>query len=216
MPERDLALVVDGSRRDEPLVLLVDSSGAMEPPEPGEIPQPELINALRRLGPSQRDRIGRVVAVSGPGSYMGVRGGLAAGLGTAQALGCGLALVGTLEVVGAGADPDQERVLALADAGRGGTFGQVLEACRGRWRASARPELLARDAPWPRHWTELEHCLGRAGEGRQAPAGVIWLGETRDRRQALAWIVLGDPAPLASYDLVRAEYATPVEGQQWS
>ena len=69
------------------------------------------------------DRVDAIVVVVGPGSYTGVRGGMAAALGVAHARGLRLHGVGTLDVVAAGAHA-QGAVLgwAVAAAGRGGLY----------------------------------------------------------------------------------------------
>lgn len=63
-----------------------------------------------------------VVVVTGPGSHTGVRAGVAAAMGLAQAAGVPLFGVGALEVVAYGAPPGAVRIHAVADAGRGGLF----------------------------------------------------------------------------------------------
>lgn len=212
---KNLVLAVDGSQRDQPLVLLVAGGGEIYWSAPIELPDPALITAVKEAMLLHRDRIGSVVAVRGPGSYIGVRGGLAAGLGVAQSLGCPLALLGALEVIAAQIDPAGEPVLALADAGRGGTFGQELEPGQGkgppiRWRPRGGAMLLGRGVPWPDAWSGRRLVVGVPGEGRQLPAEVISIDAVRDRRMALAWSVTGGPDPIPGYDRVTADYAEPV------
>lgn len=62
-----------------------------------------------------------VVVVIGPGTYTGVRAGMAAALGVAQARGLPLHGVGSLEVV-ACADPGAAAGWVVADAGRGALY----------------------------------------------------------------------------------------------
>ena len=63
-----------------------------------------------------------VVVVTGPGTYTGVRAGMAAALGIAHARGLPLHGVGSLEVV-AGGDPDAVAGdWVIADAGRGALY----------------------------------------------------------------------------------------------
>lgn len=65
---------------------------------------------------------GAVVVVTGPGTYTGVRAGMAAALGIAHARGLPLHGLGSLEVV-ACADPDARADdWAVADAGRGALY----------------------------------------------------------------------------------------------
>jgi tRNA threonylcarbamoyl adenosine modification protein YeaZ len=79
------------------------------------------------LGPD----VTAVVVVVGPGSYTGLRAGMAAALGVAQARDLPLHGVGALEVVAAGAPevvatgppPDgASKMWAVVDAGRGGVY----------------------------------------------------------------------------------------------
>jgi hypothetical protein len=212
---KDWALAVDGSQRDEPLVMLVAKAGEVAWCASPELPAPVLVAAVREALVAHRSRIGSVVAVSGPGSYIGVRGGLAAALGAAQSLACPLSLVGALEVIAAQADPGGEGVLALADAGRGGSFGQVLEpdlreGLPIRWLPLGRAQLLSRELPWPDSWAALRFAIGGPGAGRTLPAGTVSMTPIRDRRRALALVVAADPAPISGYDRVTADYAEPV------
>jgi hypothetical protein len=209
------SLAIDGSRRDDPLVILVSTEGEVTWSSPSPAAAPVLVGAVRDALLGFRDRIGTVVAVRGPGSYIGVRGGLAAALGAAQSLGCPMALVGSLEVVAAQIDPGRERVLALADAGRGGSFGQEMAPDLGpgeatRWRARGGAGLLGRESPWPDAWDELHLVVGDLGEGRQLPEGTNSISPTRDRQMALAWVVSAGVVPISGYDQVTADYAEPV------
>lgn len=64
-----------------------------------------------------------VVVLTGPGSYSGVRAGMAAALGVAGARGLPLHGLGTLAAVAAAASmPDGSRFSVVADAGRGGVY----------------------------------------------------------------------------------------------
>lgn len=215
MSDRDWVLALDGSQREAPLVMLVAPGGEVPWSIPSELPEPVLVTAVREALSLHRDRIGSVVAVRGPGSYIGVRNGLAAALGAAQSLSCPLALVGALEVVAAQVDPFGERVLALADAGRGGSFGQELEPHLKQggpigWRPRGGAGLLGRGVAWPDEWSALHLVIGAPGEGHPLPIGTITISAIRDRRMALAWMVTAVPTPISGYDRVTADYAEPV------
>ncbi len=195
--------------------MLVDSHGEVAWLPPDELPGPVLVTAVREGVRAHRSRIGSVIAVRGPGSYMGVRGGLAAALGAAQALGCPLGLVGALEVVAAGCDPGDVAVLALADAGRGGTFGQEMVPAGGNsprpgWHARGPTGLLGRQFPWPAAWCAPPQAIGTPGEGRQLPSGTTVIDPVRDRQVSLARLVAAIPIAISGYDRVTADYPEPV------
>jgi tRNA threonylcarbamoyladenosine biosynthesis protein TsaB len=64
-----------------------------------------------------------IVVLTGPGSYSGVRAGMAAALGVASARHLPLHGAGNLLAVAAAAQPgDGEAIVAVADAGRGGVY----------------------------------------------------------------------------------------------
>ena len=81
---------------------------------------PQAIAALLPHAP------GGVVVVHGPGSYTGVRAGMAAALGFAHARGLPLFTVGTLDVVAAGSDAGERGGWVVADAGRGAVYAQQI------------------------------------------------------------------------------------------
>jgi tRNA threonylcarbamoyl adenosine modification protein YeaZ len=106
---------------------------------------PRSIRELRRAVLS----IDAVVVVVGPGSYTGLRAGMAAGLGVAQSLGVGLHGVGTLDVIAAGLPTGELRdyagVMAVADAGRGAVYAARCVRDGSAWRAERprRQEIAA-------------------------------------------------------------------------
>ncbi|MGH7691803.1 MAG: hypothetical protein ACREOA_03745 [Candidatus Dormibacteria bacterium] len=212
MRREGLILAIDGARRDQPLVLLASDRGEIAwCPEPA-LPEPRLVRAVAAAMKDHRGQIDRVLAVRGPGSYIGVRGGLAAALGAAQALRRPLAMLGSLELVAAACEPaGLQPLLALADAGRGGTYGQLLEPARGErsnsgWRPTGPAQLLGRDLGWPPAWAEAAHWTGQPGEGRALPPGLARLEPVRDRLGALAWAAMRRSPPISGYDQVTADY----------
>jgi tRNA threonylcarbamoyl adenosine modification protein YeaZ len=96
---------------------------------------PRSIIGLRQAVPA----IDAVVVVVGPGSYTGLRAGMAAGLGAAQSLGVGLYGAGTLDVIAAGLPAttlaDEASVIAVADAGRGAVYTARCVREGSAWRA---------------------------------------------------------------------------------
>jgi tRNA threonylcarbamoyladenosine biosynthesis protein TsaB len=101
----------------------------------------EILSAIRRLLQQQHWRLGDLDAVGvvrGPGSFTGVRAGLAAAKGLCEATGLPLAAVSRLEVLSQAAfQPDG---LAALDAGRGEVY--VRDASTGREWLSAVADLV--------------------------------------------------------------------------
>ena len=115
------AVAIDTSSRRRLVVVLASSAGFLldGAVEPGAPALPGLDRALRRL---LGGGIGAVVVVTGPGSYTGLRAGMAAALGLAHATGLPLHGIGSLEVAAASAPDGTGEILTLADAGRGGIY----------------------------------------------------------------------------------------------
>lgn len=78
-----------------------------------------LLASIDQLLEGQRDKLRGIVVVRGPGSYAGLRVGMATAEGLALALGVPVAGVDTLEAVAAAADKRGGEVLAIHPAGRG-------------------------------------------------------------------------------------------------
>ena len=102
---------------------------------------PALTHALRRLG---LDDLEAVAVVTGPGSYTGIRAGMAAALGLAHVLGLPLHGLGSLEVAARAAPEAEIDVVALADAGRGGVYAGRFERVGGELRALREPRRISR------------------------------------------------------------------------
>ncbi|MGH7640534.1 MAG: hypothetical protein ACREN7_08005 [Candidatus Dormibacteria bacterium] len=211
-----LALAIDGSRRGAPLVVVASRVGRLLWRSPEVAADPALERSVGMALARYRERIELVLAVRGPGSYIGVRSGLAAALGVAQGRGCPLALIGALELVAHTAEPDGGITLALADAGRGGTYGQLLAPAPERegsgtlrWRTRGPAQLLGRELPWPKAWQEAACIVGTAGSGRELPR-MSALTPCRSRAGAVAELIRLGPTPISAYDQVAADYAEPL------
>ncbi|MGD0370941.1 MAG: tRNA (adenosine(37)-N6)-threonylcarbamoyltransferase complex dimerization subunit type 1 TsaB [Candidatus Dormibacteria bacterium] len=102
-------VVVRAGRRGELLAARTGGTAAL----------PWLDRAMAELGVSGLDA---VVVVTGPGSYTGLRAGMAAGLGLAHALGIPLHGVSSLEVTARAAPDGESETVALVEAGRGGAY----------------------------------------------------------------------------------------------
>jgi tRNA threonylcarbamoyl adenosine modification protein YeaZ len=131
-----------------------------------DVALPTLLAGLLRPAPDA------VVAVTGPGSYTGVRAGMAAALGVAQALRVPLHGVGALQVVSFAAPEGTGEVLAVADAGRGGVH-------------------LARHRREGRGWTPLEPPRRAGAADLTLPEGMVVV--TLDDPPPLGGALRGDP-----------------------
>src|SRR5439155_13998762 len=101
---------------------------------------PQVAALLSKHGFKKQD-IDAFAVASGPGSFTGLRVGLAAVKGLAEILGKPIATVSMLEVV-VMAGASEGRVLAVLDAGRGEVYAGQYEVSAGR--ASMIDERLAR------------------------------------------------------------------------
>lgn len=119
--------------------------------EEGAPTVPALDRALGRLLPASG--LEAVVVVTGPGSYTGLRAGMAAGLGLAHAAGLPLHGLSSLEATAHSASSDHGAILAVVDAGRGGAYvGRFGWADGARWASGpaerlSLEELSARSLP---------------------------------------------------------------------
>jgi len=111
-------LAVDTSSRRRGLCVLAGDDGTLldQRALTGRHLDRELPPALSAL---LRDDLGAVACVLGPGSYTGLRVGIAAALGLAHARDLPLHGIGALEVVALAAPGSAAEVEAVADAGRG-------------------------------------------------------------------------------------------------
>ena len=114
-------LAIDTSSRARVVCVLASPAGELLDADviPGAPVAASLPPALGRLLGSVETA---VVVVTGPGTYTGVRAGMAAALGVAHARGLPLHGIGSLEVVAAG-DPDTVGGdWVITDAGRGALY----------------------------------------------------------------------------------------------
>ena len=105
---------------------------------------PEAARLLRRIGVSE-DRLEGLALTIGPGSFSGLRIGVAFAKGLA--FGRGLKVVGvpTLEVLATGQPPRSEPMLALLSAGRGRWAAAWYKWSKRKWKSDGPIRLL--DAP---------------------------------------------------------------------
>jgi tRNA threonylcarbamoyl adenosine modification protein YeaZ len=113
-------LAIDTTSRDHLLVLLTTAAGEV-------LDSRELDGRLDRTLPAAvaallDDAVEAVVVLTGPGSYTGVRAGMAAALALATTRAIPLHGIGTLMAVAVAAEVADGAFVAVADAGRGGVY----------------------------------------------------------------------------------------------
>ncbi|MDQ6846083.1 MAG: tRNA (adenosine(37)-N6)-threonylcarbamoyltransferase complex dimerization subunit type 1 TsaB [Candidatus Dormibacteraeota bacterium] len=115
-------IAIDSSSRDRAWAVRTAADGAVT--EQRAVPSGQRDRALPgALGELLAPDVVAVVVLTGPGSYSGVRAGMAAALGLAAARGLPLHGIGSLTAVAATADvADDQEYSAVSDAGRGGVY----------------------------------------------------------------------------------------------
>lgn len=218
MADTELVLAVDSSVRADGLVVLADATGRVVASRSRLADISGLLGAIRELLDPPGARIGKVLVARGPGSYIGVRTGLAAALGVAQGRRLPVSVVGTLEVVAARIDPKPGHLLVLAAAGRGGVYGQRFEpkSAQGRWSPLAPSVVLGARAEWPSDWTESTLLLDPDGVAGPERTWLEPIQAVRSRAEALGLLTgLGTGAG-SGYDHVTADYGTRLGEPSWS
>lgn len=115
-------IAINSASRERALALLATDTGSVVASR--EMPGGELDRRLPGvLADLLPDDLGAVVVLTGPGSYSGVRAGMAAALGLAAARSVALHGMGSLMAVAVAANPaDGGEFIVVADAGRGGVY----------------------------------------------------------------------------------------------
>ncbi len=123
---------------------------------------PAIQHMLHQAGANMADLTGIAVAI-GPGSYTGLRVGLAVAKGLALANQTPLIGVSTLDCLAAGTGPQPGKLITVAEAGRTRVCTAVYEWQNNGWQAIQTPTIDA--------WDELLARLD--GDGRYLFAGEI-------------------------------------------
>ncbi len=133
-----------------------------------------------------QDELAGIGVTAGPGSFTGLRIGVATAKGLAYGLDCKLVSVGTLEAMAAALlqdHPDVEFAVPTLDARRGGIFSGVFRR-KGHWLEElAGPEALPADDWWQKILDVLPDCEAAVygGDGTS-----LLLGQGDDLRCELA------------------------------
>lgn len=128
--------------------------------------------------------IERVLVALGPGSFTGLRQGIAFGVGLAMSLGVPLLGIGTLDLAAARA---REPAVAVSDAGRGRVYYQAPDGRRG----------VAELAAVPREWPAVGWLRG---------GGLDLLPESGLRSFGAAVVFAREMAREVGYGTVKPEY----------
>ncbi len=126
-------LCIDTSSRRRVVALLATRGGAVESSDV-RLDVPVGMGLPRALDGLVDADIEAVIVVLGPGSYTGLRAGIASALGIAHSRGLPLHGVATLDAVAAGwAGGAEQRGIVAMDAGRGAVYAADCSAVNGRW-----------------------------------------------------------------------------------
>ncbi len=131
----------------EPSVAVLAGERLFEEPLPGdrrasEVLLPAVARVLAAAG-LRLDDCARIVVCAGPGSFTGLRVGLATAWALGRAIGRPVEAVSTLEAMAEAARPwGGERVAAFLDAGRGELVGEVFDLSADRARSLTPAERM--------------------------------------------------------------------------
>lgn len=196
-PRPAVALLLDGRLYEEPL------------PEDRRASE-DLLPAIRRVlgaAGATLDRCERIAVCAGPGSFTGLRVGLATAWGFARGLGIAVEAVSTLEAMAEAArSRNGGRVVAVLDAGRGDLVCERFALDAPRARSLAPPTLVPREA-LPA-FASGDRIVALAAQVDAPPPG-------RGLAAALAEAVAAHPRPLGSAAAASAAiYARPSAAEE--
>jgi tRNA threonylcarbamoyladenosine biosynthesis protein TsaB len=145
----------------------------------------------------REDNLQGIALTIGPGSYTGLRIGLAFAKGLAFGRGLKVVPVPTLEVLAAGQPPRSERMLAMVRAGRGRWTAAWYKWGRRAWKSEGETQLIA----WPMVEGLLDKPTYLCGEFEAEERKV--LSKARNARLAPVELCLRRPAVLAQIGWAR-------------
>jgi len=215
-------LAIDTASPDASVALVSGSEIFVETLPSERRASEELLPALRRLFEAAGVAIAdcdRIAVCAGPGSFTGVRVGLATAWGLSRAAGIPLEAVSTLEAIAETARGESSRVIAVLDAGRGEvvcrefSFGLGSFASASGGRAAPVGEAV-RVAP--------DRARGLAGAEREESAAIAAVpedllggGPSPPRRRPAAALALAvAAAPGAEASSLEAIYSRPSAAEE--
>ena len=151
----------------------------------------ELMRALDAAG-RRLDQVDLLAVAAGPGSFTGLRVGIAAMQGIAQATGLRIVPVSVLEALAHAAGEGTDPVGTWVDAQRGQVFAALFDGS-GRTML-AEPSALA-PGDTLEAWAAASPCPPRI---RFIGDGAVRYADVLARARGLRAVVLGEPPPLAS------------------
>ncbi len=162
----------------------------------------DMLERLLTLGRAQLPQIDRVAVATGPGSFTGIRIGIAAARGLARGVGAAVVGVSTLEVLAFPHAPAKLRVCPLLPAGRAEWYAAFYQERHRVW-ARRSPFMVGTLAEICRHVGTHTLFVGELDEEAEAalrdllgPSALFPTAASRTRRAGylaeLGWRALGD------------------------
>ena len=158
--------LLDGSRQVDAMFELVHRGHAER--------LPPMIAALLDAHPAARGDIDTVAVAVGPGSFTGIRVGLAAARALAlawQARCVGVSSLMATAAAAFAASPDAASLMAAIDASRGQVYAQPFARNDGGLMALAAPRVLAPEEA--ADWAVATRCPAVAGSGAALVAAIL-------------------------------------------
>jgi len=180
-------LAFDTSSRHRGLVVLAGEDGTLVAHRPltGHHLDRELPPAVTAL---LRDDLTALACVLGPGSYTGLRVGIATALGLAHARDLPLHGIAALEVVARAAPPEASAIAALADAGRGARYLAVYTREGNTLTCTDPPRRIEPGTAWAATATavSLDEIPGTRNVADRAPQALAGAAAAALRRPPLS------------------------------
>jgi tRNA threonylcarbamoyladenosine biosynthesis protein TsaB len=187
-------------------------------PRHSQVLLPEIESSVEQAG--GWDRIERIAVGIGPGSFTGLRIGIATARALAQARGIPIAPVGSLAALARGISEGNSGALALPviDARRGEAFAALFDGDGELWAPFVAPPDVLADRVRELDQTPLaagDGALGFASELEAAGATVAPPEDPIHRVAARHVCAVGEAAIEASPDQIQPLYLRPPDAKRW-